>query len=144
MSEFGDKAAEQRRKRARIELLVRRDDGEGFATQEIPSALAYLQSRPQRIPEGQWEMARLPYAPHGVVTYALKNRGTEQIIQITEAEKFLWEQMDGQASLQEVATAYLLRYGSFDFEIIPTLIVKLRRADLLTMRPVSRLRTSAC
>ena len=40
----------------------------------------------------------------------------------------------------EIATAYLLRYGSFDFEIIPTLIVKLLRADLLTMRPVSRLR----
>ena len=48
--------------------------------------------------------------------------------------------MDGRASLQEIATAYVLRYGSFDFEIIPTLIVKLLRADLLTMRPVSRLR----
>ena len=85
-------------------------------------------------------MARLPYATQGIVTYALKNSRTEQIIQITEAEKFLWEQMDGRASLQEIATAYLLRYGSFDFEIIPTLIVKLLRADLLTMRPVSRLR----
>ena len=85
-------------------------------------------------------MARLPYAPQGVVTYALKNRRTEQIIQITETEKFLWGQMDGRASLQEIATSYLLHYGSFDFEIIPTLIVKLLRADLLTMRPVSRLR----
>ena len=85
-------------------------------------------------------MARLPYARQGAVTYALKNRRTEEIIQITEAEKFLWEQMDGRASLQEIATAYLLRYGSFDFAIIPALIVKLLRADLLTMRPVSRLR----
>ena len=85
-------------------------------------------------------MARLPYAPQGVVTYALKNRRTEVIIQITETEKFLWGQMDGRASLQEIATSYLLHYGSFDFEIIPTLIVKLLRADLLTMRPVSRLR----
>src|SRR5260370_8713501 len=48
--------------------------------------------------------------------------------------------MDGRASLQEIGTSYLLHYGSFDFEIIPTLIVKLLRADLLTMRPVSRLR----
>jgi putative peptide zinc metalloprotease protein len=48
--------------------------------------------------------------------------------------------MDGRASLRDIATAYLLRYGSFDFEIIPTLIVKLLRADLLTMRPVSQLR----
>ena len=59
---------------------------------------------------------------------------------VTEQEKFLWEQMDGQASLQEIATAYVLRYGSFDFETIPALITKLRRAELLTMRPASRLR----
>ena len=131
---------ESRRKRARLELLVRQADGDGFEVREIPSAVAYLQSRPQRIPTSHWEMARLPYATRGVVTYALKNNRTEQILQITEAEKFLWEQMDGRASLQEIATAYLLRYGSFDFEIIPTLIVKLLRADLLTMRPVSRLR----
>ncbi|HJR02573.1 MAG TPA: hypothetical protein VKA83_13115, partial [Methylomirabilota bacterium] len=140
MSEVGDKTAEGRPKRTRIELLVREPDGDGFETQEISSAVAYLHSRPQRIPDADWEMARLPYAPQGVVTYALKNRRTEQIIQITETEKFLWGQMDGRASLQEIATSYLLNYGSFDFEIIPTLIVKLLRADLLTMRPVSRLR----
>ena len=140
MNEAGKKTVEGRPKRARLELLVRQADGDGFEVREIPSAVAYLQSRPQRIPAADWEMARLPYATQGVVTYALKNSRTEQIIQITEAEKFLWEEMDGRASLQEIATAYLLRYGSFDFEIIPTLIVKLLRADLLTMRPVSRLR----
>ena len=140
MNEAGKKTVEGRPKRARLELLVRQADGDGFEVREIPSAVAYLRSRPHRIPAADWEMARLPYATQGVVTYALKNSRTEQIIQITEAEKFLWEEMDGRASLQEIATAYLLRYGSFDFEIIPTLIVKLLRADLLTMRPVSRLR----
>ena len=140
MGELSDKTAESRPKRTRIELLVRQSDGDGFETREVPSAVAYLHSRPQRIPEADWEMARLPYAPQGVVTYALKNRRTEQIIQISETEKFLWEQMDGRASLQEIGTSYLLHYGSFDFEVIPTLIVKLLRADLLTMRPVSRLR----
>ncbi|HEU4439253.1 MAG TPA: hypothetical protein VFT36_08380 [Methylomirabilota bacterium] len=140
MGEVSDKTAEGRPKRTRIELLVRQSDGDGFETREIPSGVAYLHSRPQRIPDADWEMARLPYAPQGVVTYALKNRRTEQIIQISETEKFLWEQMDGRASLQEIGTSYLLHYGSFDFEVIPTLIVKLLRADLLTMRPVSRLR----
>ena len=140
MSEGGDKVVDSRPKRTRIELLVREQDGKGFETREIASGVAYLHSRPQRIPDADWEMARLPYAPAGIVTYALKNRRTEQIIQITETEKFLWHQMDGRASLQEIATSYLLHYGSFDFEIIPTLLVKLLRADLLTMRPVSRLR----
>ena len=140
MSQAGHNRVEGRPKRARLELLVRQEDGESFEVREIPSAIAYLQSRPQRIPDADWELARLPYGTQGVVPYALKNRRTEQIIQISDAEKFLWEQMDGQASLREIATAYLLRYGSFNFEIIPTLIVKLLRADLLTMRPVSRLR----
>ena len=126
---------DSRRKRARLELLVRQADGDGFEVREVGSAVAYLQSRPQRVPAAHWELARLPFATRGEATYILKNNRTEQILLITEAEKFLWEQMDGRASLQEIATAYVLRYGSFDFEIIPTLIVKLQRAQLLTMRP---------
>jgi len=45
-----------------------------------------------------------------------------------------------QISLQHIATAYVLRYGEFDFDIIPQLIRKLQRAQLLTMTPTSRLR----
>ncbi len=48
--------------------------------------------------------------------------------------------MDGRTSLQEIATAYVLRYGAFDFDIIPALIRKLQRAHLLTLTPTSRLR----
>src|SRR5213593_3814788 len=132
--------AEDRAKRARIELLVRGEDGAGFETREVPSAFAYLESRPQRIPADECELARLPSGLRGTTTYVLKNRRTEDYLLLTEQEKFLWERMDGRASLQEIGTAYVLRYGAFDFEIIPTLIAKLRRADLLTMRPASRLR----
>jgi len=48
--------------------------------------------------------------------------------------------MNGRTSLQEIATAYVLRYGEFDFEVIPGLIRKLQRAQLLTLTPRSRLR----
>ena len=104
------------------------------------SASAYLESRPQRIPVADYELARLPTSIQGTTAYVLKNRRTEDYLLLTEQEKFLWEQMDGRASLQEIATAYVLRYGAFDFEAIPVLISKLRRAELLTMRPASRLR----
>src|SRR5256885_11430705 len=40
----------------------------------------------------------------------------------------------------DLATAYVLRYGEFDFDIIPNLIRKLQRARLLTLEPKSRLR----
>jgi putative peptide zinc metalloprotease protein len=131
---------EDRPKRARIELLVRREDGDGFQTREVQSARAYLESRPQRIPDENCELARLPSGLRGDATFVLKNRRTEDYLLVTEQEKFLWERMDGHASLQEIGTAYVLRYGAFDFDIIPTLIAKLRRAELLTMRPASRLR----
>jgi len=42
--------------------------------------------------------------------------------------------------MQDIAVAYVMRYGSFDFEKIPQLMNKLLLADLLTLRPMSRLR----
>jgi putative peptide zinc metalloprotease protein len=129
-----------RPKRARIELLLRGEDDAAFETREVASARAYLESRPQRIPAAESELASLPPGLRGAATYVLKNRRTEDYLLLTEPEKFLWERMDGRASLQEIGTAYVLRYGAFDFDIIPALIAKLRRAELLTMRPASRLR----
>ena len=126
-------------RQSKLELLVRRDDDEGFEIREVPSALAYLQHRPQRVLETQWELAQLASRTDRA-TYVLKNRATERYLLLTEPERFLWERMDGRTSLQDLATAYVLRYGAFDFDIIPALIAKLRRAELLTMRPASRLR----
>src|SRR6266571_3142572 len=128
--------AEDRAKRARIELLVRGEDGAGFETREVPSAFAYLESRPQRIPADGCELARLPSGLRGTTTYVLKNRRTEDYLLLTEQEKFLWERMDGRASLQEIGTAYVLRYGAFDFEIIPVLIAKLRRTRARPRKPM--------
>ncbi|MBI2528065.1 MAG: hypothetical protein HYV93_19040 [Candidatus Rokubacteria bacterium] len=128
------------RPKARMQLLVRDEAGESFRIEKVESGLAYLQHRPQRIPLEQCEIAELRSGVRRTTSYVLKNRQTERYIQLTEPERFLWDQMDGRTSLQEMATAYVLRYGAFDFDIIPTLISKLRRAELLTMRPVSRLR----
>ena len=136
----GEPADGDQPKRARIEFLVRGQAGDAFETRQVASAFAYLESRPQRIPDAECELARLPSGLRGDATYVLKNRRAEDYLLLTEAEKFLWEQMDGRASLQEIGTAYVLRYGAFDFDIIPTLIAKLRRAGLLTMRPASKLR----
>jgi putative peptide zinc metalloprotease protein len=140
VSERVGQPAPDRTKRSRIELLVRSPDGQAFETREVESARAYLESRPQRIPEAECELAPLPSSIQGETAWVLKNRRTEEYLLLTEPEKFLWLQMDGHASLQEIGTAYVLRWGSFDFEIIPRLIAKLRRAELLTMRPASRLR----
>jgi putative peptide zinc metalloprotease protein len=126
-------------RRAQLELLVRRDD-EGFDVRQIGSAAAFVQSRPKRVADDSWELAEVASRVAGQRSFFLKNTATDRFLLLTEPEKFLWEQMDGRTSLQEIATAYVLRYGAFDFDIIPALIRKLQRAHLLTLTPTSRLR----
>ncbi len=125
---------------ARLGLLIRGEDGESFEVREIASPAAYLQLRPERLPDDQWELAQLPSGVPGTKKYVLKSRRAENYLQLDEEERFLWQQMDGRASMQDIAVAYVMHYGSFDFEKIPQLIRKLLLADLLTLRPMSRLR----
>jgi putative peptide zinc metalloprotease protein len=127
-------------RRAKLELLVRRDGDEGFDVKEVGSATAFVQSRPQRVPPESWELAEMASRVGGQRSFVLKNTTTDRFLLLSEPEKFLWEQMDGRTSLQEIATAYVLRYGAFDFDIIPSLMRKLQRAQLLTLMPTSRLR----
>jgi len=127
-------------RQSKLELLVRRTDEQGFDLRKIPSVVAYLRHKPQRLPDAQCELAQLASRGDGRVTYVLKNRATDRYLLLAEPERFLWERMDGRTSLQELATAYVLHYGAFDFDLIPALIAKLRQADLLTLRPASRLR----
>jgi len=124
---------------ARLELLVRREDDEGFELREVASVVGFINSRPQRVPAESFELAEVR-SRVGEWRYILKNTATDRFLLLTEREKFLWERMDGHTALQELATAYVLQYGEFDFEIIPNLIRKLQRAELLTLRPASRLR----
>jgi putative peptide zinc metalloprotease protein len=99
-----------------------------------------VQSRPQRVPPESFELAEVASRMAGHRSFVLKNTATDRFLLLSEPEKFLWEQMDGRTSLQDIATAYVLRYGAFDFDIIPSLIRKLQRAQLLTLTPSSRLR----
>ena len=129
-------------RRAKLELLVRKADGDGerFEVKEVRSAVAFAQLRPQRVEAESYELAGVASRVSGQQNFILKNRRTDRYLLLSDPERFLWEQMDGRASLQDLATAYVLRYGEFDFEIIPALIRKLQRAQLLVLIPVSRLR----
>jgi len=129
-------------RRAKLELLVRKPDadGEGFEVREVGSALAFVQLRPQRVEPDVYELAEVSSRVSGQASFILKNRVTERYLLLSEPERFLWDQMDGHTSLQDLATAYVLRYGEFDFEIIPAMIRKLQRAQLLVLTPASRLR----
>jgi putative peptide zinc metalloprotease protein len=126
-------------RRAKIELLVRHDD-DSFDLQEVSSSAAWVQMRPTRVDAVDFELAEVASRVSRTPSFILKNRKTERFLMLSEPERFLWEQMDGHTSLQEMATAYVLRYGEFNFDIIPELVGKLQKAQLLTLEPASRLR----
>ncbi len=125
--------------RAKLELLVRGDD-ESFQIRQISSAVGWLELRPQRLAPATWELAEFSSLVDHQRRFILKNTQSDRYVILSEPERFLWEQMDGGTSLQDMATAYVLRYGAFDFDVIPALIGKLQQARLLTLEPVSALR----
>jgi hypothetical protein len=126
-------------RRAKLELLVRRED-ESFEVQEVSSSAAWVQMRPTRVAVEVFELAEVISRVSGELSFILKNRKTERFLILSAPERFLWDQMDGHTSLQEMATGYVLKYGEFNFNIIPALVRKLQKAQLLTLEPASRLR----
>ena len=126
---------------AKLELLVRKKagDGETFEVKQVRSAAGFVQLRPHRVDTDAWELAEVASRVSGQRNYILKNRLTERYLLLSEPERFLWDRMDGNTSLQDLATAYVLEYGAFDFELIPNLIRKLQRAQLLVLVPASRI-----
>jgi putative peptide zinc metalloprotease protein len=125
---------------AKLELLVRGEDEAEFELREVASVIGYLNSRPRRVDPESYEISELRSRLAGPPGFILKNTTTERFLLLSAHERFLWDQMDGATSLQEIATAYVLEYGEFDFDIIPNLLRKLQRAQLLTFEPRSRLR----
>jgi putative peptide zinc metalloprotease protein len=130
----------QRPAPAKFELLVRRDGEEDFELRQVASVVGYLNSRPRRVEPESYEISELRSRVTVAPGFVLKNKTTDRFLLLSAQERFLWDQMDGATSLQEIATAYVLKYGEFDFEIIPSLLRKLQRAQLLTFEPRSRLR----
>ena len=125
---------------AKFELLVRHDDGEAFELRQVASVVGYLNSRPRRVDPESFEISELRSRVAVTPGFILKNTTTDRFLLLSAHERFLWDQMDGTTSLQGIATAYVLEYGEFDFDIIPNLLRKLQRAQLLTFEPRSRLR----
>jgi putative peptide zinc metalloprotease protein len=124
-----------------MELLVRRQDGEGFDLRQVGSGPAFLQLRPARVDADSFELVEVPSRfGERENSFILKNTKTDRFILLSAQERFLWDRMNGAISLQDMATAYVLTFGAFDFELIPRLIRKLQAAQLLKMHPVSRLR----
>jgi putative peptide zinc metalloprotease protein len=71
----------------------------------------------------------------GDTYYVLHNTDTCTYLEIDPQNYFLWELMDGEHTLTDLAMAYSARYGSFPFERLDTLILQLEKNGLIESSP---------
>ena len=118
---------EDRPKRARIELLVRRKAATGSRRARSRARAPTSRAGRSGSPTTTASWRGCPPACAATRPSSSRTAAPRTTSSSPSRERFLWERMDGHASLQEIGTAYVLRYGAFDFDIIPTLIAKLQR-----------------
>lgn len=101
-------------------------------------------TRPQRIHHVEMDevVERTPMVKaHGVTskrnilntTYiVLNNPQTNEYFRLDEKEKFLWDHMDGDHTIKDLAIAYFQKFGSFAYDKIVELVYDLQKKTFLT------------
>src|SRR5574339_612943 len=103
---------------AKLQLLTRSSGESGFEIFQIDSSQAYSGFKPQRPPRSEWELRRQPLALDGTRNFVLNNLRQDRYLLLNSKEHFLWEQFDGRNSLEEIARAFHLEHGAFDYSLI--------------------------
>jgi hypothetical protein len=114
----------------KLELLTRTSGTTEFHIDELQSH-AHRQFRPRRLPEQAWQVTPQPQSPDGTRAYMLKNLRQERYLLLNSREYYLWQMFDGTHSLEEIARAFHLEFGSFDYDAIRQLLTKMYQAGLL-------------
>jgi len=110
---------------AKLEILTRSAGDGGFQTVEIDSLHAYRAYKPQRLPPTDWEITAQPTGADGARHFVLRNLRSDNYLLLSSREHFLWECFDGHHSLEEIARAFHLAFGAFDYAMIRQLLAKL-------------------
>jgi putative peptide zinc metalloprotease protein len=116
---------------AKLELLNRSSDAGGFEIVSIDSLRAYSAFKPSRLPESDWEVTAQPKSADGTRHFVLRNLRQDSYVLLNSREYFLWNYLDGCHSLEEIARAFHLAFGAFDYLLIRQLLTKLYGCGLL-------------
>jgi len=68
--------------------------------------------------------------------YVLKHLEGDTYLRLDARDYFLWELMDGQHSIRDLAVAYFARYGAFPFERLIRFVERLKENGFLEEKPV--------
>jgi putative peptide zinc metalloprotease protein len=110
---------------AKLEILTRSAEDGGFQTVEIDSLHAYRAYKPQRLPPTEWEITAQPTGADGGRHFVLRNLRRDSYLLLSSKEHFLWECFDGRHSLEEVARAFHIAFGAFDYMLIRQFLARL-------------------
>ncbi|MEW5989210.1 MAG: hypothetical protein AB1791_21505, partial [Chloroflexota bacterium] len=94
----------------------------------LATRLNLYKYRPQRIE--QFEIQHFTNR-HGQPYAIVRNPAQGTYLRLSERDLFIWEQLDGQHTNRDLAVAYVLKYGSFNFEGIILLLNQLRAKGFL-------------
>lgn len=101
--------------------------------QNLGQRLDLSKKKPKRI--ASVEVAR-HQAAHGQVYYVLHNAQANTYLQVDERDYFLWELLDGEHSIRDLAVAYSVRFGAFPFDRLVHLLGQLKARYFLEDKPV--------
>lgn len=119
-----------------IELLIREKDG--FRIESLHSSLQFLKTRPRRIKDV--EVRPLEAKQGERVHFLVKNTRNDRYLRFSAREMTLWNLMDGTNSVHDIAAAFSIEHGSFDFEGLRAFLGRLRDCGLLEARQLDILR----
>ncbi len=135
-----------------LELLIRSRPGgpgsdpgsrssSGFVTKRYIANQVALTVRPRRIPEESYEIQAQSRKDRKLF-YVIRQLEADKYLFLNEEEYFLWQKMDGLHTLRDVATAYFLKFGSFDFRVIQRFLARARENKLIVIPQTDLVRRS--
>lgn len=127
-----------------LELLIRRSpQGPGssgsFVTKRYVANQVALTVRPRRIPEDSYEVQAQSRKDRKLF-YVIRQMESDRYLFLNEEEYFLWQKMDGLHTLRDVATAYFIKFGSFDFRTIQKFLARAREHKLIVIQETDLVR----
>jgi putative peptide zinc metalloprotease protein len=101
----------------------------------IKEKLDVSKKKPEKINEVEIKKFERKGKPY----YVLKNLENNKFLQLSEEDFFVWESLNGETSIRDIALAYFLKYNSMGFANIGTLIGKLISNGFLKEKSVNTL-----
>jgi putative peptide zinc metalloprotease protein len=129
-----------------LELLIRAPGSTpgssgSFVTKRYVANQVALTVKPKRIADDCYE-AQPQSRKDQKVFYVIRHLESQRYLFLNEEEYFLWQKMDGLHTLRDVATAYFLKFGSFDFRKIQRFLDRARQDKLIVIAETDLMRRS--